>query len=109
MPDAAAVRQELLDLGLEDSIPLPEAVATARSLGCEHPEHDVREAVTELTRQGHFRWWRGPWAREDEHIEVPAHELELLLQDLRWYRFRLEEPDEERLYFVNVENILPGF
>jgi len=103
--DGAAVRSTLLDLGLEDLIPVPESVATVRKRGSRQPEHDVRDALGVLGREGLVRFWRGPWNREDEHVEVSAHEAARLLEDMRWLCYNLDEADEERLYFINVENI----
>lgn len=107
MTDPARLRQELLELGLEDWIPLPEGFDLVASLGSEHPKDDSREALTGLTRQGQLRWWRGPWDCEEEHIEVASEDVEALLADPRWYRWNVEG-DGDRLYFVNVENIKPG-
>ncbi len=108
MYNLAAVRVALLKLGLEDWIPLPEAVQTVLGRGSLDPEQEVRETLRELGGEGLIRFWRGPWDKDDEHAEVPTQEALLLLQDPRWYRFRLDEPNEERLYFVNVDNIAPS-
>ena len=84
---------------------MPEAVAALRNRGSSRPEEEVRDALVLLSRKGLIRFWRGVWDREDELVEVSAPDAEALLQDSRWFRFRLDEPAEERLYFVNVENI----
>jgi hypothetical protein len=102
-----SVRQALLELGLEDWIPVPEAVASLRVRGSSEPEQDVRETLTALGNEGLVRFWRGVWDREDEHVEVSASDAEVLLRDSRWFRYRLDEQAEERLYFVNIENIEP--
>jgi len=87
---------------------MPEAIKAARALDSRQPEQEVREALTALGRAGQVRFWRGRWDREDEHVEVPAGSAALLLEEPRWYRFRLDERDEERLYYVNVDNIASG-
>ncbi|MDX6199527.1 MAG: hypothetical protein QOJ79_2678 [Actinomycetota bacterium] len=106
MSDTDAVRTALLEMGLEDWIPVPEAVQTIRGCGSSEPAQEVREALTALGREGCVRFWRGVWNGEAEHVEVPAADAERLLTDERWFRFRLDEEDEERLYFVNVANVL---
>lgn len=103
--EPSGVRSTLLDLGLEDLIPLPEAVETVRRLGSDEPEQKVREALGVLAREGRIRLWRGAWDREEEQVEVSALDVGRLLEDARWYRYRLDEPGEERLFFVNVDNI----
>jgi hypothetical protein len=95
----------LLELGLEDWIPVPEAVESLRVRGSSEPEQDVRETLTALGNEGLVRFWRGVWDREDEHVAVTAAAAEVLLRDPRWFRYRLDEQAEERLYFVNVDNI----
>jgi hypothetical protein len=100
------VRSALLDLGLEDWIPLPEAVSepeVLEAVGAHSPVAAIAAALTELLREDRIRLYRGRW---DAELQPVATEEGLkLLTDEKWYRFRLDEPNEERLYFVNVDNI----
>jgi hypothetical protein len=100
------LHRELLDLGLEDRIPLPEAVA-APEVQAAVGQHDsvgaIRLALGDLLRAGQVRLLRGHW-RVEPHM-VTTEEGLALLEDPAWYGFRTEDPWEERLYFVNVENL----
>jgi hypothetical protein len=106
MGDANTVRSVLLDLGLEDLIPLPEAAA-APELRAVVKERDLVEvmsgALGELVREDAIRLFRGAWNAKPQ--PVPAEEGVALLHNSEWYRFRTDDPDEERLYFVNVDNL----
>lgn len=108
MSDLNLVRVTLLELGLEDWIPVPEAVSTVRACGSRQPEQDVRDVLGALGREGRVRFWRGKWDREDEHVEVSVDEAVDLLADPRWFHFDLDGPAKDRLYFVNVKNIAPA-
>ncbi|HEX7662770.1 MAG TPA: hypothetical protein VF444_25165 [Pseudonocardiaceae bacterium] len=82
---------------------MPEAVGAARA-GQEDRIREVREVLTDLVQDGLVRLYRGP-RDADEPAPVTTEEAVELLRDPYWYRFHLGEPSEERLYFVNVENI----
>jgi hypothetical protein len=106
MRDNDTVRSILLDLGLEDLIPLPEAVATPelRAAAGERDLIDtIARALGELVREDRIRLFRGIWNAEPQ--PVPIAEGVELLQNAVWYRFRIDDPHEERLYFVNVDNL----
>ncbi len=94
MSDLPAVRATLLELGLEDWIPVPEAVEDVRSRGSQQPEHDVKESLVVLGREGLVRFWRGPHDQEGEHVEVSADMAAALLQHPRWLRYNLSEAGE---------------
>jgi hypothetical protein len=102
------VRLLLLELGLEDWIPVPEAVEDVEAAGSLDPVGDVHEALRGLAADGLIRFWCGPWTREEEHIEVPAHEVSAVLEEPHWYSFHIDDPAEQRLYFVNIDNVAPG-
>jgi hypothetical protein len=98
----------LLDLGLEDWIPLPQAVADPEVIaaaGEADPVPAIARALSELVDFGAILIYRGRW--DGDSSPVPAREAQALLQERSWYRFRLADPDEERLYFVNAENVRP--
>jgi len=102
----AQLRNALLDLGLEDWIPIPEAVASSEvreAVGDGSVVEAVSQALRVLVREGRVRLYRGHWNEESDPVPL-AEGLELL-NDPKWYRFRLDEPGEERLYFVNADNV----
>jgi hypothetical protein len=101
-----ALYRALLELGLEDWIPLPEALATPEvreTVKQGEIVHAVREALVELLLGGRIRIYRGRW--DADPVPVSATQAVELLNEDRWYSFRIDDTDEERLYFVNVENI----
>jgi hypothetical protein len=106
MGDSDTVRSILLDLGLEDLIPLPEATAAPELLEIAR-EKDlvsvISSALGELVREDRIRLFRGRWNATPQ--PVPVEEGLKLLQNSAWYHFRTDEPDEERLYFVNINNL----
>jgi len=98
------VRTALLDLGPEDWIPLPEAVAdpevVAEASG-EDLAKAVANALSELVAEGKVFVYRGRWDSNDpEHVQS-EHALQLL-REPEWFNFHVEDPDEPRLYFANV-------
>ena len=100
------VRSILLDLGLEDWIPIPEALANpevAEATKGKDPPAVVADALTELVVEGKVRLYQGRW--NEDPVAVLAPDALQLLKEPRWFSFRADEPNEERLYFVNVQNI----
>ena len=102
-----AVRIALLDLGLEDWIPLPEAVAepevVAAASGAE-PAQAVADALVELVVEGKVLVYRGQWDSNDLE-PVPSDDALALLREPHWFTFHVDDLVEERLYFVNVLNV----
>ncbi len=99
----------LLDLGLEDLILLPEATAAPELrevAGGQDLVSVISSALGELVREDRIRLFRGRWNGEPQ--PVPVEEGLKLLQDSVWYRFRTDEPNEERMYFINVNNLRRG-
>ena len=99
----------LLDLGLEDLIPLPEA-ATQPELIDALDEGDeawkvLARILLELVRERRVALFKGRWDDNDPPQLTEAEAL-ALLPDTRWYSYRLDDPEEERVYYVNVENLL---
>jgi hypothetical protein len=98
--------QALLELGLEDWIPIPEALTTpevCQAIGQGDPVQAVGEALAALVLDGLVALYRGRWDEDPERVAT-AVALELL-RDPRWYSFHTADLGEERLYFVNVKNI----
>jgi hypothetical protein len=101
------LRAVLLELGLEDWIPVPEAVALPEVraiVASEEVAAAVAQALVDLFAKGQIAMYRGPW-NDDDPEPVPREETVRLLSDPAWFGFRIDDPNEERLYFVNVENI----
>jgi hypothetical protein len=97
----------LLDLGFEDWIPVPEAVSdpeVIQAASGEDPATVVAEALAELVGEGKVRIYRGRWDSEAPE-PVPSSVAIELLREPGWYAFHVGDPDEERLYFVNVLNL----
>ena len=100
------LQNALLDLGLEDWIPLPEAVAAPEiraAMDATDPVEEVATALAELVRDGRATLYRGRW--DSEPHELDTNEALRLLPDRRWYSVHTDDPDEERLSYVNVLNI----
>jgi hypothetical protein len=96
----------LLELGLEDLIPLPEipgAPEVRKAFEGEPVIEQVASALVGLLNQGLIQVWRGHWSDEPTHVE--AGTASDLLLDFRRYSFDSEADGLDRVYFVNVENI----
>jgi hypothetical protein len=95
----------LLDLGLEDFIPLPEAVAdpeVLRAIGSEPPVAAVACALVDLARKGLVQLWAGRWPNETTRVDPKT--AEALLRDERSYSFDGDPDGCGRVYYVNVDN-----
>lgn len=102
-----ALRSALLELGLEDQIPLPEALGVEEvraAADTADPVGDIGRALTSLAAEGRVVFYRGRWDDNDPP-ELPADVAAALLSDERWYRWRANEADAERLYYINTMNI----
>lgn len=105
------VRQKILDLGLEDDIPLWELADTCRAadmiadgtVGVEA----LAGALMDLARKGEIKILVGPWD-DAEPRYADLEEAEQALMDMRQFSVAEETAhDLQRLYYVNVDN-LPG-
>lgn len=106
MEDLSRIEVALLELGLEDLIPLPEAVADIETLGT-HPGVAVDAVSTALRRLlevGRIQVWAGRWS--DEAVVQGPGAANELLADRRRYSFAEEEAfGLDRVYYVNVDNL----
>jgi len=107
MTSLTPLRDALLELGLEDFIPLPEILATpeVNELSAEYRQKQkVSAALIELMHAMQIQVWEGFWDEEPERISgKPA---EAVLGDMRRYSFDDEAADGlKRVYYVNVNNI----
>jgi hypothetical protein len=107
MTSLTPLRDVLLELGLEDLIPLPEILATPEvdELGAEYRHiQKISAALVELLREQRIQVWEGFWHEEPKHIS--GEPAEALLGDMRRYSFDAEAADGlKRVYYVNVNNI----
>jgi hypothetical protein len=103
MSEATDLRQALLDLGLEDLIPLPE-ILTEEQISSEGAAvEDISTALIGLLREGRIQIWSGHWSQEPEVVD-PATAEELLRVDEQ-YTFNSPADQRLRVYYVNVDNI----
>jgi hypothetical protein len=101
------LRKALLDLGLEDDIPLWEAVGSAevrKAVGEGDPIPAVSTILAALARDGAIFVYHGIWSSEPDD-PVGIDEAIALVQDRRYYNADTE-PNDERVWFVNVGNRL---
>lgn len=86
-----------------------EAMSAFEVVAALNPVEDLAERQTEIAaalsmlgQAGHVSFYLGPWA--DEPRRIPLDQALPLLTDARWFSSDTE-PNGERLYFVNVENV----
>ena len=105
-----ALRQAILDLGLEDDIPLWEIKDSCRAAGLIVDGTAGIEVLAgvllDLARQDEIRILVGHW-NDPVPRYVGVDEAETLLADSRRYTSAEEIADDlERVYYVNVDNIV---
>jgi hypothetical protein len=105
MTDVTPLHEALLELGLEDWIPLPETldaqevrplVEEGKAVGL------VSRALVDLLAQDRIQVWFGQWSADAG--PAPRQLAEELLLDERRYSFGAEDAGLDRVYFVNVAN-----
>jgi hypothetical protein len=104
-----ALRRAILDLGLEDRIPLWEITDTCRAVGviADGPTgvESLVGALLALARKDEIRILVGRWD-DPEPQYADRDEVETLLADARRYSSADETAhDLERVYYVSVDNI----
>ena len=108
------MRQVVLDLGMEDLIPLWDVageceVAGPHALADEGDRRARLEVLiatlVDLFQSHHIRVFVAPW-QVDDPPEAVGDEAVALLRDRRRYFVNREEAEGlERVYYVNVENL----
>ncbi|MCA4135318.1 hypothetical protein [Arthrobacter sp. M4] len=105
MSEQTDLREALLDLGLEDLIPLPE-ITTAeeiRSVREGATVADLSAALIGLLREGLIQIWSGHWSQDPEVVDpVTAEDL---LRVPEQYTFNSPADQRMRVYYVNVDNV----
>jgi hypothetical protein len=94
----------LLDLGLEDDIPLWEAGMDGEVLAAvsgDDPFASIGEALRLLVADDRVRVSEGHW--RDEPVRVSLDRAMELVVDARWYQY---PPEDHRVYYVNVLNLV---
>lgn len=105
MSDPTGLRQALLDLGLEDLIPLPE-IATAdeiRGVLGRGTVEEVATALVDLLRERRIQVWSGHWSQDPEVVDPVTAEKLLGVEE----QYAFNSPADQRLraYYVNVDNL----
>ncbi|MEK0156959.1 hypothetical protein [Arthrobacter oryzae] len=77
MSEATDLRQALLDLGLEDLIPLPEILTEEEIRSEGAAVEDISTALIGLLRERRIQIWSGRWSQDPEVVD-PATAEELL-------------------------------
>ena len=106
MTDPTRLRQAILELGLEDLIPLPEMATSQeiRSAGGEDVSIEaLRSALIGLLQEGRIQIWSGQWSQDPQVVDTAAAE-ELLRVDEQ-YIFNTPADEQLRVYYANVDNI----
>ena len=105
MTDLTPLHEALLELGLEDWIPLPEILETPEVRPLVEGGAAVilvSRALVDLLARDRIQVWFGRWS--DDPSPAPRALAEELLLDERRYTFGAEETGLDRVYFVNVAN-----
>jgi hypothetical protein len=107
MTNLTPLRHALLELGLEDLIPLPEILAApeVNELNAEYRQKQkILAALIELSREMKIQVWEGFWYEDPKPIS--GEPAEAVLGDMRRYSLDAEAADGlKRVYYVNVINI----
>ena len=109
-PVTKALRSMILDLGVEDDIPLWEIADRCRAAGLIADGYEgvgvLSTALLDLARSDEIRILVGGW-NDPEPRYVNADEAGALLADARRYASAEEIAHAlERVYYVNVDNIV---
>ena len=107
MTERSRLHEALLELGLEDWIPLPEALEAMKSDGLVTDDQAVEaisRALLDLLRADLIQVWSGPW-QANEPAPILDDRAESMLRDLMSYSFETEASGRDRVYYANVQNI----
>ena len=104
------LRREILELGLEDDVPLWELADVCRAAGLidEGPAglDALARLLAGLARQGEIQVLVGAW-RDPEPRHAGPDQADCLLADRRHYSSAEEAAHGlERVYYVNADNIV---
>jgi hypothetical protein len=105
LTELTPLHEALLELGLEDWIPLPEIFRTPEVrdlIDKDQATEMVSRALVDLLKLGLIQIWAGQWS--DEPRPIGPEMAEPMLLDERRYSFDSEAGGLERVFFVNVDN-----
>jgi len=105
MTDPIRLRQALLDLGLEDLIPLPEIATTDEIREILDPDtvDELATALIDLLHEGRIQVWSGHWSKDPEVVDPDTAEKLLGVEEQ--YEFNSSADRRLRAYYANVENV----
>jgi hypothetical protein len=108
MSDPPSLRRALLDLGLEDLIPLPEIPTAEEIRGVieRGAVEDLATALIELLRERRIQIWSGHWSQDPQVVDPVT--AEKLLRVEEQYEFNSPADQRLRVYYVNVDNLRVG-
>lgn len=108
VPEAkAAIREELLDDGMEGLTQLPHLVPSYRHRYSENGLIACLQGVlAELVGDGRIIICRSHWTELENPVRLGTEEAIDLLRDPFWFSFHLNDEPEDRLQFINVDNLL---
>lgn len=105
MTGSPRLREALLDLGLEDLIPLWEIASSDEvraTFGTVQVEQ-LAAVLVELLHEGRIQVWRGPWPQDPEVVDLAT--AERLLRVEQQYQPNSTADRTARVYYANVDNI----
>ncbi len=106
MIDPMGIRQAILELGLEDLIPLPEMVTSQEirsACGEDISIGPLRTALICLLREDRIQIWSGHWSQDPQVVDSAVAESLLLIDEQ--YIFNSSSDRRIRVYYANVDNI----
>lgn len=105
MTNSTDLRKALLDLGLEDLIPLWELPTSGEVRAVLGPVRvdELAAALVELLREQRIQVWVGPWPKDPEVVDFAT--AERLLKDEQQYEPNSPADRRARVYYANVDNI----
>lgn len=105
MNDPTGLRQAVLDLGLEDLIPLPEIALGVEVRGVlrRSTVEELATTLVDLLREKRIQVWSGPWPQDPEVVDPVTAETLLGVEEQ--YTFNSPADLRSRVYYVNVDNL----
>lgn len=105
MSDPTGLRQAVLDLGLEDLIPLPEIATGVEIRGVlrRSTVEELATALVDLLRERRIQVWSGHWSQDPEVVDPVTAEKLLGVEEQ--YAFNSPADQRLRVYYVNVDNL----
>lgn len=103
MNELVDLRQEVLALGLEDDIPLPEIAGDLRTRAGTLDLAALGDVLVALVREGRIQVLGGYWSEAPKPLDLAT--AETLLKAEEQYEFNSPADQRMRVYYVNVDNL----